>query len=226
MDRKLDAVAFSHPAIVLQSESFERILINCTKPGLLKGLARKYKVRGFPTVLFLGPDGKTIKTMCSRQPKVLLSHMKEVLEKLNPGKDLAKLLSVQRGLPWKVLKRISEALQGTDSLKQKALIDFSKISGTYQKALERWSLSKSKKRLSSINRLLSEERPSKTMLSLLEKDKTSLWLKERFEELGANDNVVQKKAEKSLLDFQRSLALLERIAEYPGSDSSGKSSAH
>jgi len=55
--------------VVQASEDFVRVYVDCTVASSLRkdcvsDLMKKYGVTGFPTVLFLGPDGAVLKKMC------------------------------------------------------------------------------------------------------------------------------------------------------------------
>lgn len=59
---KLDAGAFSDPEVVKASKEFERIIVNCTKES--PATAKRFDVKGFPTVLILGAKGEVLERVC------------------------------------------------------------------------------------------------------------------------------------------------------------------
>lgn len=63
----MDAGAFSDEKVVAASAPFVRVIVNNTD-GDKKALLALYGVKGYPTVLFLDPDGKEIGRLGSRSP--------------------------------------------------------------------------------------------------------------------------------------------------------------
>jgi thioredoxin-related protein len=57
--KKLDRDTFHNPAVEqILAESFVCAKVNAEDRGVGTSLARKYQVRGYPTILFFTPDGK------------------------------------------------------------------------------------------------------------------------------------------------------------------------
>ncbi len=60
--KEMDRLTFSDPGVVAVSRNFVMLRSNLTRDTdpMLKDLTKRYQVRGFPTYVFLGPDGKEI----------------------------------------------------------------------------------------------------------------------------------------------------------------------
>jgi thiol:disulfide interchange protein DsbD len=79
--RDLDRITFHDPEVVEAAKSFSMLKVDLTRKGdpLHEVLLNRYEVRGVPTVVFLGPDGKEVKSL-----RVLSFEKPEVfLEKMN-----------------------------------------------------------------------------------------------------------------------------------------------
>lgn len=58
-----------------QSQQFVCIQIDCDRD---KETPKRYHVQGYPTVLFLKPDGKAIEELASRAPAAVAKQMERV----------------------------------------------------------------------------------------------------------------------------------------------------
>lgn len=56
--QKLDSDVYTQTAVIAASDQFEPVKVDAEKEG--KDLAAKYKVTGYPTILFLQPDGTPV----------------------------------------------------------------------------------------------------------------------------------------------------------------------
>ena len=79
--RELEQITFHDPKVVKAAESFSMLKVDLTRKGdpLHQILLNRYKVRGVPTVVFLGPDGKEIESLrvvTFEKPEVLIEKMK------------------------------------------------------------------------------------------------------------------------------------------------------
>jgi len=79
--RELEQITFHHPKVVEAAESFSMLKVDLTRKGdpLHQVLLNRYEVRGVPTVVFLGPDGKEMKSLrvvSFEKPEVFLEKMK------------------------------------------------------------------------------------------------------------------------------------------------------
>jgi thioredoxin-related protein len=73
----LSAGAFSDDAVVKTSaEKVVPILVDCTKPGQNKELQEKYKVEGYPTLIFVDPA--TEKQVAEHYPSDAKSFVAEI----------------------------------------------------------------------------------------------------------------------------------------------------
>jgi hypothetical protein len=62
----LEAGAFTDDAVVKASEKLVMVKVDCTDTNKVKDVLTKYGVRGFPTMLFMDPDGKVVGRLGAR----------------------------------------------------------------------------------------------------------------------------------------------------------------
>ena len=79
--RELEQITFHDPKVVKAAESFSMLKVDLTRKGdpLHQMLLERYEVRGVPTVVFLGPDGKEIESLrvvSFEKPEVFIGKMK------------------------------------------------------------------------------------------------------------------------------------------------------
>lgn len=60
------------------------ILVDCSENGQNEALQQKYKVEGYPTILYVDPDGKQIKEMGSRDAGPVAKEIEGVAAKFPP----------------------------------------------------------------------------------------------------------------------------------------------
>lgn len=58
--KELDAITFRHPEVVDILENFTLIKVDLTRGG--SELIKEYNIKGFPTVIFLDPDGRELRS--------------------------------------------------------------------------------------------------------------------------------------------------------------------
>jgi thiol:disulfide interchange protein DsbD len=85
--RDLEHITFHDPKVVKAAESFSMLKVDLTRKGdpLHQVLLNRYEVRGVPTVVFLGPDGKEVETLrvvSFEEPKVFIAKMKVLQQRL------------------------------------------------------------------------------------------------------------------------------------------------
>ncbi len=79
--REFEEVTFHHPEVVRQAEDdFTMIKVDVTRAGnpLHERLLSKYDIKGVPTIVFIGPDGKErkdLRLVDFLPPEAFLSHM-------------------------------------------------------------------------------------------------------------------------------------------------------
>ncbi|MDI6751253.1 MAG: thioredoxin domain-containing protein [bacterium] len=75
--KKLEAEAFRNQEVILLSKSLVSVKIDCEKTP---ELAKKFQVRGLPTILFISPEGNVIHKVIGYRPQdAFLSEMKTAL---------------------------------------------------------------------------------------------------------------------------------------------------
>jgi len=88
--RELEHTTFHHPKVVKAAESFSMLKVDLTRKGdpLHQVLLNRYEVRGVPTVVFLGPDGKemeNLRVVSFEEPEVFLEKMTLLQQGLKPA---------------------------------------------------------------------------------------------------------------------------------------------
>lgn len=63
--RDLEQITFHDPKVIKAAESFSLLKVDLTRKGdpLHQVLLNRYEVRGVPTIVFLGPDGKEVESL-------------------------------------------------------------------------------------------------------------------------------------------------------------------
>jgi thiol:disulfide interchange protein DsbD len=85
--RELEQITFHHPKVLKAAESFSMLKVDLTRKGdpLHQVLLNRYEVRGVPTIVFLGPDGKemeNLRVVSFEEPEVFLEKMKLLQQSL------------------------------------------------------------------------------------------------------------------------------------------------
>ncbi|MFH0774411.1 MAG: thioredoxin family protein [bacterium] len=77
--KKLEAETFKNQEVISLSKSFVSVKVDCDKEI---EIARKFQVRGLPTILFISPEGNVIHQVIGYRPtEAFLSEMKTALSK-------------------------------------------------------------------------------------------------------------------------------------------------
>jgi thiol:disulfide interchange protein DsbD len=79
--RELEQITFHDPKVVKAAESFSMLKVDLTRKGdpLHQVLLNRYEVRGVPTVVFLGPNGREVENLrvvSFEKPEVFIEKMK------------------------------------------------------------------------------------------------------------------------------------------------------
>jgi hypothetical protein len=61
--------------VVQASEKVVPILVDCTRQGSHQTYLNTYKIRGFPTLLFVGPDGESLGGVDQRDAATLIQQI-------------------------------------------------------------------------------------------------------------------------------------------------------
>ncbi len=85
--QKLAREAFSDKRVVQASRKVVPILIDCSEAGQNGELQKKYRVNGYPTVIYTDPTGKRLKEMASNGAKTLVSEILTLARKY-PGRRM------------------------------------------------------------------------------------------------------------------------------------------
>ncbi len=89
----LDAGSFSDANVVQATRDFVRVMVNCTAPGrefekTAEGsrLMKQYKVKVWPTVIFLDPEGKPVDRFTScKKPDFVVNKLKRLRKRYPPA---------------------------------------------------------------------------------------------------------------------------------------------
>ena len=73
----MGAGALSDPRVVEASAQVIPILVDCTDSGAHRNLLQTYEIRGFPTLLFVGPEGETLGRPPNREAESLIQLMEQ-----------------------------------------------------------------------------------------------------------------------------------------------------
>jgi thiol:disulfide interchange protein DsbD len=79
--RELEEITFHDPKVVKAAESFSMLKVDLTRKGdpLHQVLLNRYEVRGVPTVVFLGPNGREVESLrvvSFEKPEVFIEKMR------------------------------------------------------------------------------------------------------------------------------------------------------
>jgi hypothetical protein len=80
----MGAAALSDDQVVTASQRIVPIYVDCTKKGDNADLLDKYKVRGFPTVIYTDADGAPIREMQNRDAPAIVKDIETVAGKVAP----------------------------------------------------------------------------------------------------------------------------------------------
>lgn len=103
----MGAGALSDPRVVEASAKVIPILVDCTDSGAHRNLLQTYEIRGFPTLLFVGPEGETLGRPPNREAESLVQLMEQYGSKAGvsssswPG--LALLVVVAIAVPFALI---------------------------------------------------------------------------------------------------------------------------
>jgi hypothetical protein len=85
--KALSAGAFSSPKVIEASQALSCIFVDCDWGKKHGDLAERYKVRGYPTVVFCDPEGKPIGHLDERDPESVAKRILEVSAKYTAKLD-------------------------------------------------------------------------------------------------------------------------------------------
>lgn len=80
--RQLGASALSDEKVVAASQRLIPVYVDCTKKGEQTELLNRYKVGGFPTILYLDPDGNLLREMETRDASAIVKDIDVVVSKV------------------------------------------------------------------------------------------------------------------------------------------------
>lgn len=81
----MNAGAFSNDKVVAAAQRVVPILVDCSAKGQNEELQQKYGVQGYPTAIYVDPEGKQIREMGSRDAGAIVSEI-EGMAKKYPGR--------------------------------------------------------------------------------------------------------------------------------------------
>ena len=81
----MSAGAFSDDKVVEASKKLLCIFVDCDWGKKNKDVSDKYAVRGYPTVIFMDPDGKEIDRLKQRDAASVTAQIDDIAKK-HPGK--------------------------------------------------------------------------------------------------------------------------------------------
>ncbi len=85
----LDAVTYKHPKFVAESKKWVMVKVDAEKGAANVNLAKKFKIDGYPSMIFLQSDGKeTDRAVGGYPPELLVPKMKKAGEKAGGGKSI------------------------------------------------------------------------------------------------------------------------------------------
>jgi hypothetical protein len=90
----LNAGAFSDDKVLAATPKLVPVMVDCSARGQNADLMKLYGVSGFPTVIYVDPDGKQIKEMDSREAGAIASEIGQVTARF-PGRPSMWLPSVK-----------------------------------------------------------------------------------------------------------------------------------
>ena len=77
----MSAGAFSDPAVMEVSKQIVCVFVDCDWGNKNNDLATKFGVRGYPTVVFLNPEGAEVARLASRTPAAVAAQIEDVAKK-------------------------------------------------------------------------------------------------------------------------------------------------
>ena len=77
----MSAGAFSDPAVMEASKKIVCVFVDCDWGNKNNDLSAKFNVRGYPTVVFLDPEGAEVGRLASRTPSAVASQIEEIAKK-------------------------------------------------------------------------------------------------------------------------------------------------
>ena len=80
--RQLGATALSDEKVVAATQRLIPIYVDCTKKGDQTDLLTRYKIQGFPTILYLDPDGNPLREMETRDASAIVKDIDIVVSKV------------------------------------------------------------------------------------------------------------------------------------------------
>lgn len=83
--------------MVQSAQRLVPVLVDCSERGANEALMRKYQVQGFPTVIYVDPEGKPIQEMGSRDAAAIVREIEQVSRKY-PGRPSLWLPSLKTAL--------------------------------------------------------------------------------------------------------------------------------
>ena len=86
--RQLGATALSDEKVAAAAQRLVPVYVDCTKKGEQTELLTRYKVQGFPTILYLDPEGNLIREMDSRDASGIIKDIDVVVGKVPPRATL------------------------------------------------------------------------------------------------------------------------------------------
>lgn len=93
--KKLDREVYTDAEVQKIADQFVFVKVNCEKD---EATARKYYVEGFPTMVFLSPQGKVIDRIDGFVEKgVLVKYLNDIIQKVGPPKPSPNLAADQKG---------------------------------------------------------------------------------------------------------------------------------
>ena len=82
--RALGTTVLADDKVVTASQRLIPVYIDCTKKGDNTELTARYKVQGFPTILYVDPEGNVLREMESRDATALVKDIDVVVAKVAP----------------------------------------------------------------------------------------------------------------------------------------------
>ena len=129
----LDAGSFSDADVVKATGDFARVMVNCTAPGrdfetTAEGsrLMKQYEVKGWPTVIFLDPEGKPVDRFSScRKPDFVLNKLKILRKRYPPALE-----------QWAGLRALVGKLEHKDpNVRRQAAVELRRVRAALDAAL-------------------------------------------------------------------------------------------
>ncbi len=111
----LDEKTYSDPGVIKQAKDFINVKVDGDKN---RDVTTKYKIRGYPTILFLDHTGKeTHRVVGFRPPEDFLPIMKNLAQNKDPEEEIKKLIA-SKPSDWESLLRIANYYMEKQDLDQ------------------------------------------------------------------------------------------------------------